>query len=268
MELAGQRGTVGIMSAAEQRISLRCDDLVDDGRKIGGGSTIGFIEHDAEAGLFRLPAGRLRHRLGERIVLVDEGDLRVRILLFQRRNGAGEILVGRRVELKQVLVAELIGLPLGAARGDHHLAVLLGNDRGRGDQPRRIGAEQEMRLVLHDQARVELLHARVLRFVIIADQIDLVGFAAGLDAACGIDLSRHSSKPPICAVESLLRAPVFDAVNPIVRVSCAAPGRVAPKSTVATARHSPIVFIGCSCGSVRDRDSRLLAAARGRHPGP
>src|SRR5207248_2631001 len=69
-----------------------------------------------------------------------------------------------------------------------HLPILLGDDRSGGDEAGRIGAEQKLRLVLRDQARVELLYSGVLGLVIIAREIELVALTAGLDAACGIDL--------------------------------------------------------------------------------
>ena len=79
-------------------------------------------------------------------------------------------------------------LLLGAAGRDHDPVVLLRDDRGSCDQAGRIRAEQELRLVLYDDARVELLDAGILRLVVVGDEIDLVLLAADLDAAGGIDL--------------------------------------------------------------------------------
>src|SRR5262249_15259989 len=108
-------------------------------------------------------------------------------LLLQRYNRSRQILACARIDLEEVLVAEFIGLLLGSTGGDHHLAILLGDDRSGADETRRIRAEQELRLVLYDQARIQLLTPGVLRLVIVADQIDRVALGAGLDAALGVD---------------------------------------------------------------------------------
>ena len=97
-------------------------------------------------------------------------------------------MAGRRDHHEQIFVAELEGLLLGAAGVEHDLAVLLGDHRRRRGEARRIGAEQELRFVLVDEPRVELLHAAAHRLVVIGDEFDHVALAAGLDAARGIDL--------------------------------------------------------------------------------
>jgi hypothetical protein len=97
-------------------------------------------------------------------------------------------VIGRRVRLEQALVAEPVRLGLGTADAHHQLAVLLGN-HGRGrDQAGRVRAEQELRLVLGDQPRIQLLHAPWLRLVVVRDEAHLVVLVAGLDAACGVDV--------------------------------------------------------------------------------
>ncbi len=188
VELARERGAIGIMAAAEQRIGLRADDLVDDGAVVGGVRRIGFVEHDLEPRLARLLAGGAHHRLGERIVRVDEGHGGLRVLGVERVDRAAQIVIGRGDDLKQVLVAELVGLALGAA-GDHHdLAVLLADHGGGSGEARGIGAEQELRLVLDDEARIELLHPAALGLVVVGDVAHLVALVARLDASGRIDL--------------------------------------------------------------------------------
>src|SRR5262249_45900704 len=49
-------------------------------------------------------------------------------------------------------------------------------------------AKQKLCAVLIDQARVELLNTAADRLIVIADEIDLVAFAACLDAPGGVDL--------------------------------------------------------------------------------
>src|SRR4051794_31804920 len=55
--------------------------------------------------------------------------------------------------------------------------------------------------------------------------------------------SRHSSKPRICEVESLLSAPVCDDVKPIVSVCCCACAAVVASAAAAASRQSLIVFM-------------------------
>ena len=129
----------------------------------------------------------MRDRLREWGILVDERDLGVRILFLEGFQRSREILAGRRIDLEEILVAELVGLLLGSAGRDHDLTVLLGHDRGACGQPRGIRAEQELRLVLRDQARVELLDPRALGFVIVAGEVDHVVLPARGDPAGGID---------------------------------------------------------------------------------
>ena len=97
-------------------------------------------------------------------------------------------MVGRGDHLDEIFVAERIGLRLRPAGDQHQPAVLLGDHRRRRAQPRRVGAEQELRLVLDDQARVELLHAAALRLVVIGDEADLVALVADLQSAGLVDL--------------------------------------------------------------------------------
>ena len=52
----------------------------------------------------------------------------------------------------------------------------------------RIGAEQKIGLVLQDHARVKLLHALAVGFVIVADELDLVVLAARLDTSGSVHL--------------------------------------------------------------------------------
>ena len=141
---------------------------------------------------------------------------------FTTCNGAGQIQIGRRIHLEQILVAQLVCLLLRSAGGQHDSSVLLGNDcRGR-HQARGVRAEEELRFVLVDDAGVELLYARIRELVVVADEIDLVLLVAGLMPPLALTSSRHNSKPRICAVESLLSLPVRDTVKPMVRVSSAA----------------------------------------------
>ena len=88
---------------------------------------------------------------------------------------------------EQIFVAKLERLLLGAASIDHDLSVLLGDDRGRRGQAGRIWAEQKLRAVLVDQPRIELLHPVADRLIVVADEVHFIAFAAGFDAAGGVD---------------------------------------------------------------------------------
>src|SRR5689334_19884457 len=77
--------------------------------------------------------------------------------------------------------------------------------------------------------------------------------------------SRHSSKPRICAVESLLSLPVCEAVKPMVSVSSARVG-VLPASTAATARpdnpkNVALDFIASSWPLAADDSARSAVCA-------
>ncbi len=110
------------------------------------------------------------------------------ILRRHRLHRAGQIIVGLRDHLEQVLVAQLERLCLGTAPVQHDLAVLLGDDGRRRGEPGGVWAEQELRFVLNDETRVELLDAAAHGLVVIGNEFHLVAFAARLDAAGGIDL--------------------------------------------------------------------------------
>src|ERR1700728_4961784 len=78
VDLARQRGAVGVMPAANERLGRRRNDLVDDRAEVGGGRRIGLIERDRQTDLLGLFAGRDGDRLWEWIVRVDQSYLRVR----------------------------------------------------------------------------------------------------------------------------------------------------------------------------------------------
>ncbi|MEJ2478783.1 MAG: hypothetical protein P8Y78_01150 [Acidihalobacter sp.] len=188
VELAGQGAAVGVVTAADQHGGAGGDDLVDDRSEVGGVGSVGLVEHDVQAHALGGRSGALGDGGGEAVVGVDQRDLGVRVLGLDRVQRALEVLVGRGVELEQVLVAELVGLTLGGAGGDHDLAELLGDHGRSGGQAGGIGAEQEVGVVLQDQAAVELLHAAGGGLVVVVLEGDLVVVVADLDAACGVDL--------------------------------------------------------------------------------
>ena len=193
VHLPRQCGAVGIMTTAEESVGIRGNDLVDDRTEIGGRGRVGFIHHHLQPGCFGLLLGRREHRFRERIVGIDDGDLGVRILRLQRLDRVRQIMARRGDHHEQIFVAKLERLLLGAASIDHDLSVLLGDDRGRRGQAGRIWAEQKLRAVLVDQPRIELLHPAADRLIVVADEVHFIAFAAGFDAAGGVDLVAHIS---------------------------------------------------------------------------
>ena len=172
-----------------KRVGLRRDDLVDDRAEIGGARGIGFVEHDVESGLVGLVARRGQPPPWRTDRPNRPGDAWLAgSCALSASTAPGEVMVGRGDDLEQILVAELVGLGLGAAGDQHDLAVLLADHRRGRHQARGIGAEQELRLVLDDEAGIELLHAAALGLVVIGDEAHLVVLVARLDAAGGVDL--------------------------------------------------------------------------------
>ena len=131
-------------------------------------------------------SGGLEHRLGQGIVLVNEGGFGLGIEFLHGLNGAGQVQIGRRIHLEQILVAQLVSLFLRGAGGQHDSSVLLGNDCRSCHQARGVRAEEELRFVLVYNAGVELLYARIRGLIVVADETNLVLLAASRDTAFGV----------------------------------------------------------------------------------
>ena len=118
-------------------------------------------------------------------------------LVFQGVEGNLQIFGSRREHLEQVLVSQSVGFWFGRAGGEHDLAVLLRYDGRSGGKRRRVGTEQEVRLVLQDHAAVELLHALGIGFVVVAGKLHFVALAPGLDAAGSVHRVAPQFKPAV-----------------------------------------------------------------------
>src|SRR5262249_39410195 len=119
-------------------------------------------------------AGEQRHLLDALVLARDDVGQRL-----------GQRLVGRE-GAEQVLVALVVDLRGGGRRRHRRDAVLLGDAARRLGGARAERREQEVDLVLGDQPLGRLYGARRVGGVVHEDDLDLVGLAAGLDAAPGV----------------------------------------------------------------------------------
>ncbi len=189
-ELAGKGRAILEVAAAEDRFCAGGIDLVDEGAEVGSLGVVPFEEHHLVALLLSVILGRRDDGGGEFAVFVHEGDLGDgRVGGLQQIHRTGQVAAGRGVDLVNAGVALLVDAVGSRAGGDHHLAVLFGNQGRRCGQAAGVGADHEVGVVFRGQAGVEFLYAVGGGFVVVRDVLEFDDRAvAQLNAAGLIDL--------------------------------------------------------------------------------